>query len=91
MKTFKISIKDLTLMSIMLAILIISSKIVIPIGPISITMQTFAVIIISLILGMYKTSIIHYIRTYWAPCFCKWWWISIYIYAIIWIHNRIFI
>ena len=41
-------------MSMMLAILIVCSKIKFNIGPIPVTLQTFAVIIISYILGVKK-------------------------------------
>lgn len=58
MKSSKISVKDLCLMSLMLATLIICSKVSFPIGEISITMQTFAIVLIALILGFYKTTIV---------------------------------
>lgn len=54
----KIKIKDLTLISMMLALLIICSKISFNIGPIPITLQTFAVFMISLILGVKKSIIV---------------------------------
>ena len=50
-------IKELTMASMMLALMIIASKISIPIGPIPLTLQTFAVFIISLVIGK-KASII---------------------------------
>lgn len=51
-------IKDICMMGIMLAILIICSKISFNIGPIPITLQTFAVIILSFILKLKKALII---------------------------------
>lgn len=51
-------IKDITLMSIMLAILIVASKISFNIGPIPITLQTFAVAIISCLLKWKRASIV---------------------------------
>lgn len=51
-------IKDLTIMAICLSILIICSKISFNIGIISLTLQTFAVVIISLLLKWKKASII---------------------------------
>lgn len=53
-----IKIKDITIMSILLALLIISSKISFNIGPIPITLQTFMVFLISLLLGPKKGSIV---------------------------------
>ena len=53
-----IKLKDITLMSIMLAILIVCSKISFNIGPIPITLQTLAVILISYILGTKKALIV---------------------------------
>lgn len=53
-----ITIKDLTMMAIMEALLIISSKIAFNIGPIPITLQTFSVFIISMILGAKKSAIV---------------------------------
>ena len=54
----KLKIKDLVMMSISLAIIIICSKISIPLGPIPLTLQTFSVFIVSLILGSFKSMII---------------------------------
>ena len=51
-------IKDLTIMAISLAILIICSKISFNIGIISLTLQTFAVVIISLLLKRKKSAIV---------------------------------
>ena len=51
-------IKDLTIMAISLAILIICSKISFNIGIISLTLQTFAVVIISLLLKWKKAAIV---------------------------------
>lgn len=53
-----LKIKDIALMSMMLAILIVCSKISFNIGPIPVTLQTFAVIIISYILGVKKGLIV---------------------------------
>lgn len=53
-----LKLKDIALMSMMLAILIVCSKIKFSIGPIPITLQTFAVIIISYILGVKKGLIV---------------------------------
>jgi biotin transport system substrate-specific component len=53
-----VKIKDITLMSIMLAILIVASKISFNIGPIPITLQTFAVAIISCLLKWKRASIV---------------------------------
>lgn len=53
-----LKIKDIALMSMMLAILIVCSKIKFNIGPIPVTLQTFAVIIISYILGVKKGLIV---------------------------------
>ena len=50
--------KDLTIMAISLAILIICSKISFNIGIISLTLQTFAVVIISLLLKWKKAAIV---------------------------------
>ena len=50
-------IKDLVMMGICLAIIIVCSKISIPIGAIPLTLQTFAVFISSLILG-WKASLV---------------------------------
>ena len=47
----KARIKEIIMMGVCLAIMIVCSKIVIPIGTIPITLQTFAVFICSLILG----------------------------------------
>ncbi len=47
-------IKDLAYMSISLALLIICSKLTIPIGPIPLTLQTFSVIFIGLLLKFKK-------------------------------------
>ena len=54
----KLKINDLVKMSISLAIIIICSKISIPIGPIPLTLQTFSVFIVSLILGSFKSAIV---------------------------------
>ena len=51
-------IKDICVMGIMLAILIICSKLRFDIGPIPITLQTFAVIILSFILKLNKALIV---------------------------------
>lgn len=51
-------IKDLTLMSILLTLLIICSKLTIQIGPIPLTLQTFCVIIIDFILKIKKSMIV---------------------------------
>lgn len=51
-----LKIKDIALMSMMLAILIVCSKIKFNIGPIPVTLQTFAVIIISYILGVKRIN-----------------------------------
>lgn len=51
-------IYDLTMISICLAIMIIASKLSIPIGPIPITLQTLAVFLISLILGTKKSIVL---------------------------------
>ena len=51
-------IKDLTIMAISLALLVICSKISFNIGIISLTLQTFAVIIISLLLKWKKSAIV---------------------------------
>lgn len=51
-------IKDLTIMAISLAILIICSKISFNIGIISLTLQTFAVVIISLLLKWKASAIV---------------------------------
>ena len=48
-------IKDISLEAMMLALLIISSKISFNIGPIPITLQTFVVILVSLFLGVKKS------------------------------------
>ncbi|MFI3329814.1 MAG: biotin transporter BioY [bacterium] len=53
----KITTKDLSLMAILLAILIVCSKISFPIGLISVTLQTFAVAILSYILGVKRSLI----------------------------------
>ena len=53
-----LKIKDIALMSMMLAILIVCSKIKFNIGPIPVTLQTFAVIIIYYILGVKKGLIV---------------------------------
>ena len=54
----KLKIKDLVMMSISLAMIIICSKISIPIGPIPLTLQTFSVFIVALILGSFKSFIV---------------------------------
>ena len=54
----KITVRDLSLMAIMEALLVIASKISFSIGPIPITLQTFAVFIISLILGVKRSIIV---------------------------------
>ena len=46
-----IKLKDLVMMALMLAFMVVASKISIPIGVIPLTLQTFAVFIISLVLG----------------------------------------
>jgi len=51
-------VKDLCLMTVCLCILIICSKIAVPIGVISITLQTFAVAIIPYILKWKRASIV---------------------------------
>lgn len=51
-------VKDLSMMAICLSILIICSKISFNIGIISLTLQTFALVIISLLLGWKKASIV---------------------------------
>ena len=51
-------IKDITIMSMLLALLIITSKISINIGIINLTLQTFSVILISLFLKWKRASII---------------------------------
>lgn len=53
----KLTTKDLSLMAILLTILIVCSKISFPIGLISITLQTFAVAILSYILGVKRSLI----------------------------------
>ena len=53
-----IKIYDITLMAISLAILVICSKISIPIGAIPLTLQTFSVFLIALILGVKKSVIV---------------------------------
>ena len=59
----KMKIKDLTLMSVLLTILIISSKIVINISFVPLTFQTFAVMITSMILKTKKAAIVFAIYT----------------------------
>ena len=54
----KIKIKDLTIMAILEALLIVCSKITFNIGPIPLTLQTFAVFLIPLILGIKKSAIV---------------------------------
>ena len=54
----KIKIYDVVMMAISLALVIICSKISIPIGAIPLTLQTFAVFLISLILGVKKSFIV---------------------------------
>ncbi len=54
----KLKVKDICMMSILLAILIVTSKITIPTGIVPITLQTFAVTIIALILGFKKSTIV---------------------------------
>ena len=51
-------VKDLCLMTVCLCILILCSKIIVPIGVISITLQTFAVAIIPYILKWKRASIV---------------------------------
>ncbi len=46
-----IKLKELALFAIMLAFMVVASKISIPIGPVPLTLQTFAVFIIALVLG----------------------------------------
>lgn len=53
-----IKIYDITLMAISLAVLVICSKISIPIGAIPLTLQTFSVFLIALILGVKKSVIV---------------------------------
>lgn len=53
-----IKIKDLAIMAILEALLIVFSKITFPIGPIPLTLQTLAVFLISLILGVKKSMIV---------------------------------
>lgn len=54
----KLKIKDLTIMAITEALLIVCSKFSFQIGPIPLTFQTFAVFIIPLILGIKKSAIV---------------------------------
>lgn len=54
----KLRIKDLTMMAIIEAILIVCSKITFQIGTIPLTLQTFGVFISSLILGVKKSAIV---------------------------------
>ena len=54
----RIRIKDLVMMAVCLALLVVCSKISIPIGPIPLTLQTFAVFIISLVLGVKKSVVV---------------------------------
>ena len=54
----KIKIKDITMMAIFLAILIVASKISFNIGPIPVTLQTLALALIGFILGPYKGIIV---------------------------------
>jgi len=54
----KLKIKDLCIMAISLAIIIVASKINIQIGPIPLTLQTFSVFIVSLLLGSFKAFIV---------------------------------
>lgn len=54
----KIKIKDLAMMAILEALLIVFSKISFPIGPIPLTLQTFGVFLISLVLGVKKSMIV---------------------------------
>ena len=54
----KFSVKNLVMMAIGLAIIIICSKISIPIGPIPLTLQTLSIFICSLILGSIKSGIV---------------------------------
>lgn len=54
----RINVKDLSIMAIMEALLIVCSKIAFNIGTIPLTLQTFAVFIISLILGSKKSIIV---------------------------------
>ena len=57
-KMNKLKIKDLTMMGLFLAILIVASKISFQIGPIPITLQTLSLALIGLILGPYKGVIV---------------------------------
>ncbi len=50
--------KDLTIMAISLSLMVVCSKISFNIGIISLTLQTFAVVIISLLLGWKKAGIV---------------------------------
>ena len=50
----KLKIKDITMMAIFLALLIVASKISFNIGPIPVTLQTLALALIGFILGPYK-------------------------------------
>ncbi len=54
----KFKVKDLVIMALMLTFLIVASKISFNIGVIPITLQTFAVFLISLMLGSIKASIV---------------------------------
>ena len=54
----KIKIKDIVIMALMESLLIICSKIQFNIGPIPLTLQTFAVFIIPLLLGFKKSIIV---------------------------------
>ena len=79
-----LKIKDIALMSMMLAILIVCSKIKFNIGPIPVTLQTFAVIIISYILGVKKGLIVFglyiFLLFYWSGDRCN--------FAVPWIAVR---
>ena len=54
----KLKIKDIVIMAMSLCIIIICSKISIPIGPIPITLQTLSVFLVALILGSFKSFIV---------------------------------
>ncbi len=51
-------IKDLCVISLFLALLIVASKLVIPIGPIPMTLQTLVVLMIGLVLGIKKGLVV---------------------------------
>ncbi len=56
----KLKVKDLVMMSVCLAIIIVCSKISFQIGPIPLTLQTFSVFIVALILGSFKSAIVFF-------------------------------